>query len=118
MLYIEHARNFGEHNAVMTGLRHARGGYVITWTTICRIRPTKSPGCTTMPALRLGRGLHALCGEAARAWRNFGSRFANWVADRLLDKPRGLYLSSFRCMAAPWCAASRAIAARILTSMA
>jgi undecaprenyl-phosphate 4-deoxy-4-formamido-L-arabinose transferase len=34
------------------------------------------------------------------AWRNLGSRFANAVADRLLDKPRGLYLSSFRCMSA------------------
>jgi undecaprenyl-phosphate 4-deoxy-4-formamido-L-arabinose transferase len=33
-------------------------------------------------------------------WRNLGSRFANWVADQLLDKPRGLYLSSFRCMSA------------------
>jgi undecaprenyl-phosphate 4-deoxy-4-formamido-L-arabinose transferase len=33
-------------------------------------------------------------------WRNLGSRFANWVADQLLDKPKGLYLSSFRCMSA------------------
>ena len=33
-------------------------------------------------------------------WRNLGSRFANAVADRLLDKPKGLYLSSFRCMSA------------------
>jgi undecaprenyl-phosphate 4-deoxy-4-formamido-L-arabinose transferase len=33
-------------------------------------------------------------------WRNLGSRFANKVADWLLDKPRGLYLSSFRCMSA------------------
>jgi undecaprenyl-phosphate 4-deoxy-4-formamido-L-arabinose transferase len=33
-------------------------------------------------------------------WRNLGSRFANKVADWLLDKPTGLYLSSFRCMAA------------------
>ena len=30
LTYVEHARNFGEHNAVMTGLRHARGAYVIT----------------------------------------------------------------------------------------
>jgi hypothetical protein len=33
-------------------------------------------------------------------WRNLGSRFANGCADRLLDKPRGLYLSTFRCMSA------------------
>jgi undecaprenyl-phosphate 4-deoxy-4-formamido-L-arabinose transferase len=31
------------------------------------------------------------------AWRNLGSRFANRVADIVLDKPKGLYLSSFRC---------------------
>jgi undecaprenyl-phosphate 4-deoxy-4-formamido-L-arabinose transferase len=34
------------------------------------------------------------------AWRNLGSRFTNRVADLLLDKPKGLYLSSFRCMSA------------------
>ncbi len=33
-------------------------------------------------------------------WRNLGSRFANRVADFVLDKPKGLYLSSFRCMSA------------------
>jgi hypothetical protein len=33
-------------------------------------------------------------------WRNLGSRFTNRVADWLLDKPKGLYLSSFRCMSA------------------
>jgi undecaprenyl-phosphate 4-deoxy-4-formamido-L-arabinose transferase len=32
------------------------------------------------------------------AWRNLGSRFTNWCADRLIDKPKGLYLSSFRCL--------------------
>ena len=33
-------------------------------------------------------------------WRNLGSRFTNCVADRLIDKPKGLYLSSFRCLSA------------------
>jgi hypothetical protein len=36
--------------------------------------------------------------KAHAAWRNLGSRFANWIADRLLDKPKGIYLSSFRCL--------------------
>jgi undecaprenyl-phosphate 4-deoxy-4-formamido-L-arabinose transferase len=34
------------------------------------------------------------------SWRNFGSWLTNRVADLLLDKPKGLYLSSFRCMSA------------------
>ena len=29
IVYVEHARNFGEHNAVLTGWRHARGAYVV-----------------------------------------------------------------------------------------
>jgi undecaprenyl-phosphate 4-deoxy-4-formamido-L-arabinose transferase len=33
-------------------------------------------------------------------WRNLASRFTNRVADLILDKPRGFYLSSFRCMSA------------------
>jgi undecaprenyl-phosphate 4-deoxy-4-formamido-L-arabinose transferase len=32
------------------------------------------------------------------AWRNFGSWLTNQVADILLDKPKNLYLCSFRCM--------------------
>ena len=27
--YVEHSRNFGEHNAVLTGWRHARGDYIV-----------------------------------------------------------------------------------------
>ena len=27
---VTHARNFGEHNAIMTGLRKAKGDYVVT----------------------------------------------------------------------------------------
>jgi undecaprenyl-phosphate 4-deoxy-4-formamido-L-arabinose transferase len=101
LTYVEHARNFGEHNAVMTGLRHARGAYVITMDDDLQNPPEE--------VLKLYD--HARHGgwdvvytryavKEHEGWRNLGSRFANWVADRLLDKPRGLYLSSFRCMSA------------------
>src|SRR5262249_3260547 len=29
LTYVEHTRNFGEHNAVLTGWRHARGRYLV-----------------------------------------------------------------------------------------
>ena len=29
MVFVEHARNFGEHNAVLTGWRHARGIHIV-----------------------------------------------------------------------------------------
>ena len=31
---------------------------------------------------------------------NLGSHFTNWIAGFVLDKPKDLYLSSFRCMSA------------------
>jgi undecaprenyl-phosphate 4-deoxy-4-formamido-L-arabinose transferase len=101
LTYVEHARNFGEHNAVMTGLRHARGAYVITMDDdlqnppeeVVRLYDHARLGGWDVVYTRYASKRHA-------AWRNLGSRFANKVADWLLDKPRGLYLSSFRCMSA------------------
>ncbi len=97
--YIEHARNFGEHNAVMTGLRHARGAYLITMDDdlqnppgeVIRLYDHARLGGWDVVYTRYAEKRHA-------PWRNLGSRFSNRVADWLLDKPGGLYLSSFRCM--------------------
>ncbi len=99
--YIEHMRNYGEHNAVMTGLRQIRGRYVITMDDdlqnppeeVVRLYDHARAGTWDVVYTRYAEKKHA-------AWRNLGSRFANKVADWLLDKPPGLYLSSFRCMSA------------------
>jgi glycosyltransferase involved in cell wall biosynthesis len=99
--YIEHARNFGEHNAVMTGLRHARGAYVITMDDDLQNPPEEV--VRIYDHARLGDFDVVYTRYAVKeheGWRNLGSRFANWVADQLMDKPPGLYLSSFRCMSA------------------
>ena len=101
LTYIEHARNYGEHNAVMTGLRHARGDYVITMDDdlqnppeeVVKLYDHARRGGWDVVYTRYGEKQHA-------GWRNLGSYFANKVADWLLDKPKGLYLSSFRCMSA------------------
>ena len=101
LTYIEHARNFGEHNAVMTGLRHARGAYVITMDDDLQNPPEEV--LKLYDHARLG-GWDVVYTRYAEkkheGWRNLGSRFANGIADMLLDKPKGLYLSSFRCMSA------------------
>jgi len=101
LTYIEHSRNFGEHNAVMTGLRHARGAYVINMDDDLQNPPEEV--IRLYDHARLG-GWDVVYTRYAKkeheGWRNLGSRFANKVADSLLDKPKGLYLSSFRCMSA------------------
>ncbi|HEV7266623.1 MAG TPA: glycosyltransferase family 2 protein [Falsiroseomonas sp.] len=99
LTYIEHARNFGEHNAVMTGLRHVRGSYVITMDDDLQNPPEEV--LRLYDHARLGGWDVVYTRYAVKeheGWRNLGSRFANYVADQLLDKPKGLYLSSFRCM--------------------
>lgn len=99
--YVEHARNYGEHNAVMTGLHYARGDYVITMDDDLQNPPEEV--VKLYDHARLGGWDVVYTRYAVKehaSWRNLGSRFANKVADWLLDKPKGLYLSSFRCMSA------------------
>jgi undecaprenyl-phosphate 4-deoxy-4-formamido-L-arabinose transferase len=95
------SRNFGEHNAVMAGLARARGAYVITMDDdlqnppdeVKRLFEHARDGSYDVVYTYYEEKKHA-------AWRNIGSRFTNWCADRLIDKPKGLYLSSFRCISA------------------
>ncbi len=98
---IEHARNFGEHNAVLTGWRHARGAHIVNLDDDGQNPPAE--------AARLWQhakeaGLDVVFGhyevKQHSAWRNFGSRFTNRMTDWALDKPPGFYLSSFRCVSA------------------
>jgi glycosyltransferase involved in cell wall biosynthesis len=96
---IEHARNYGEHNAVLTGWRHARGAHIVNLDDDGQNPPAE--------AARLWRearrtGLDVIFGHYKEKrhsfWRNVGSRFTNRMTDWALDKPHGFYLSSFRCV--------------------
>jgi glycosyltransferase involved in cell wall biosynthesis len=98
---VDLGRNFGEHNAVMAGLSQARGAYVITMDDDLQNPPSEVLQMLSHAQLT-GKDVVYACYEQKQhaRWRNLGSRFANWSADRLIDKPKGLYLSSFRCLSA------------------
>jgi undecaprenyl-phosphate 4-deoxy-4-formamido-L-arabinose transferase len=99
--YLEHARNFGEHNAVMTGLRHARGAFIINMDDDLQNPPEEVVRLYDHCRLHDWDVVYTRYAKKEHeGWRNLGSRFANRVADTLLDKPPGLYLSSFRCISA------------------
>ena len=86
--YVEHARNYGEHNAVMTGLRHARGAFIVTMDDDLQNPPEEV--LKLYDHARLGNWDVVYTRYAEKkheGWRNLGSRFANRVADALLDKP-------------------------------
>src|SRR3954451_12092178 len=95
------SRNYGEHNAVMAGLRHATGAHVITMDDDLQNPPEEVERLLAY-AQQSGREVvYTYYDEKQHsAWRNLGSRFTNWVAGFVLDKPSGFYLSSFRCMSA------------------
>ncbi len=99
VIYVEHARNFGEHNAVLTGYRHANGDYLVNLDDDGQHPPEE--------AVRLFETARAKGWDVAfghyqtkrhAGWRNAGSWFTNKITDWLLDKPAGFYLSSFRCV--------------------
>ncbi|HET9012466.1 MAG TPA: glycosyltransferase [Gemmatimonadaceae bacterium] len=99
LILVEHARNFGEHNAVMTGWRHASGAYIVNLDDDGQNPPAE--------AVRLwqhakAHQLDVVFGhydvKQHSAWRNAGSWLTNRMTDWALDKPHGFYLSSFRCV--------------------
>jgi len=98
---IDLARNYGEHNAVLTGLRYARGAHVITMDDDLQNPPEEVERLLVFAQHSGKEVVYTYFNEKQHAvWRNLASRFTNRVADFVLDKPPGLYLSSFRCMTA------------------
>ena len=101
MTIVNLARNYGEHNAVIAGLRYANGAHVITMDDDLQNPPEEVQRLLAFAQHR-GKDVVYTYYDNKRhpMWRNMASRFANRIADFILEKPRGLYLSSFRCMSA------------------
>ena len=91
-------KNAGQHNAIMAGLGIARGHCIVTMdddlqhdpADVARIVARLHDGYDVVYA-QFDRREHAL-------WKRLGSRFNDFIARRLLDKPGGLYLSPLRGM--------------------
>jgi glycosyltransferase involved in cell wall biosynthesis len=95
------ARNYGEHNAVLAGLRHASGAHVITMDDDLQNPPEEIERLLAHAQRSAKQVIYTYYDEKQHSvWRNLGSRFTDRVADFVLEKPQGLYLSSFRCMSA------------------
>jgi glycosyltransferase involved in cell wall biosynthesis len=96
---VDLSRNYGEHNAVMAGLRHARGAHVVTMDDDLQNPPEEVERLLAYAQQSGHEVVYTYYDEKQHSlWRNLGSRFTNWVAGFVLDKPKGFYLSSFRCM--------------------
>src|SRR6202140_3572452 len=101
MTLVDLSRNYGEHNAVMAGLRHAGGAHVINMDDDLQNPPEEVERLLGFAQRSGHQVVYTYYDEKQHApWRNLGSQFTNWIAGFVLDKPKGFYLSSFRCMSA------------------
>lgn len=96
--YLRLSRNFGEHNAVMAGLNHVRGDYCVILDDDFQ-NPPEEVG-RLIDELRKGYDVvySTYPVKNDHFLRNLGSRVNNHMANRFLNKPEDLYLSSFKAM--------------------
>jgi hypothetical protein len=99
VVYLKLSRNFGEHGAVMAGLNQARGDHVVIMDD-----DGQNPPAAVRPLVEHARAhgfdvVYTFYARKQHHWfRNVGSRLNGLCAHFLIGKPRGLYLSSFKCL--------------------
>ncbi|HLJ95379.1 MAG TPA: glycosyltransferase family 2 protein [Gemmataceae bacterium] len=97
--YVKLAKNFGEHNAVMAGLQHARGDYVVIMDDDFQNPPDEVVRLIEHACGHNYDIVYTFYRHKRHHWfRNLGSLLNDRVANFMLDKPRDLYLSSFKCL--------------------
>ena len=90
------SRNFGEHNAVMAGLNFVTGDYCVIMDDDFQNPPEEVEALLT-EALKGYDVVYVRYAEKKHSlWRNLGSALHNFMATYALQKPKGLYLSSFK----------------------
>ena len=95
---IDLARNFGQHAALMAGIRHTKGDIVV-----CLDDDGQTPADEVgklLEAIEKGADVAYASYEHKEhsAFRNFGSWVNEKMLEMMLDKPRDLYVSSYFAM--------------------
>lgn len=97
--YIVLTKNFGEHNAVLAGLNYATGDYAVIIDDDFQNPPEEINKLINEAVQHKYDVVYSYYTKKQHSWlKNIGSGFNNLVASWLLNKPRELYLSSFKCL--------------------
>src|SRR3954452_2069589 len=97
--FLSLSRNFGEHNAVLAGLRAVSGRYVVTMDDDLQNPPAEALKLLAAAETEKRDVVFGVYDHKEHAWwRNAGSWLTNRIADVVVYKPRKLYLCSFRCL--------------------
>ena len=89
-------KNFGEHNAVMCGLNYVTGDYAAIIDDDFQNPPSEIIKLLEEAEKGYDVVYSKYRSKKHNLFRNIGSRFNDRMATILLDKPKGLYLSSFK----------------------
>lgn len=98
LVFLDLARNFGEHNAVMAGLNHCSGDAAVIMDDDFQNPPSDVIKLVDELAKGYDVVYSAYTKKEHHFFRNIGSRFNGWVASMLIGKPRELYLSSHKAI--------------------
>lgn len=97
--YICLTKNFGEHNAVMAGLNYVTGDYAVIIDDDFQNPPEEIHKLIDAASSGKYDVVYSYYNKKYHSWfRNVASELNNFVATFLLNKPRDLYLSSFKCL--------------------
>lgn len=97
--FIQLSRNFGEHNAVLSGLSLSAGEYIAVLDDDGQNPPEEIARMLESLKRTNSDVVYGHYIEKQHSWfRNMGSRFNNRIATLMLGKPKKLYLSSFKVM--------------------
>ena len=92
-------RNFGQDNAILTGLRLARGDYVAVMDDDLQHDPRHLPALLKKLEQEEADVVYAHFPVKYQAfWKNLGSWFNGKVAEWVIDKPPGIYLSPYKVL--------------------
>ncbi|MEK6407036.1 MAG: glycosyltransferase family 2 protein [Acidobacteriota bacterium] len=89
-------RNFGQDNAIITGLRQARGKYVAIMDDDLQHHPRDLPALLR----KIEEGGDAVYADfrvkRQKLWKNTGSWFNGKFAEWVINKPKDIYLSPYK----------------------
>lgn len=94
--FLQLSRNFGEHNALIAGIKHATGDYCVLMDDDLQNPPSEVKVLLREAALGFDLVYSRYRDRRHPLWRRLGSKLQNWTACLVLGKPPELYLSSFK----------------------
>lgn len=94
---IDLRKNFGQDNALLTGIRFARGQYVAIMDDDLQHDPKDLlPLVAALEKERADVVYAKFAVKYQKLWKNLGSWFNGKVAEWVLAKPKGIYLSPYK----------------------